>query len=86
MLPVLSLHLLADVFVHEICTFSLDDLEPFLRSAETQARAYAALLPARVMIMYWCGIIGQGKNEKEKKDQLTAAVSHGHWNLSNESL
>lgn len=80
---------MADVLAHGISMFSLVNLKAFLRSAETQARAYATLLPARILIGVG-GIIGQKKKEnkkirKEEKDRMTAVNSHCHLDLSNGS-
>ena len=52
LLPVLLSYLLADVLVHGISTFSLDDLEPFLRCAETQARAYALFCRPEYLLVW----------------------------------
>lgn len=56
---------LPDVHMHGISTFSflLDDLEPFLRSAETQARAYALFGRREYFFIIWCGT--KGKEIKE---------------------
>ena len=44
--------LLPDVLMHGISTISLDDLEPFLRSAETQARAYALFCRPEYLLVW----------------------------------
>ena len=81
---------LPDVHVRGISSFSLllDDLEPFLRSAETQARAYA--LFGRPEYFFVIGVGPKERKEKrrkeEKKDRLTVAVRHGHLIPSNRLL
>ena len=55
-------------------TFSLDNLEPFFRSADTQARAYAPFCRPEYSLV-WAQI--KGKKGKERKGNA-AAMSHGH--------
>ncbi len=73
LLPVLSIILI--VLVHGMKTFSLDHLEPFLRSAETQARAYA-LFSRPEHLLVWDQSKGEEKQSTEtQRLSATATVS-----------
>ena len=77
---------LSDAHLHGISIFllSLDDLEPFLRSAETQARAYAFFgRPEYLLFLLRDLRSRKGNKRKENIDRLTTAVRHGHLIPSN---
>lgn len=56
--------------MHGISTFLLDDLEPFLRPAETQARAYALFCRPEYLLVW-----DQTKEKEKRKDEETQRLS-----------
>ena len=74
-----------DVHMHGISIFSLsmDDLEPFVRSAETQARAYALCGRPEYLLFLLRDQRSRKGIKKGKIDRLTTAVGHGHLISSN---